>query len=417
MNRWMLFAAAMALGVGPASVWAQESQEERIAELERKVELLTEERQKDVFGEIYLPPAESIHGLSPAASKVYRKEQGLSIGGYGEALYQNFDGDSTDEFDFLRAILYVGYKFSDQWVLNTEFEFEHASTSEEGSVSVEFAYIDYLAREELNLRAGLLLIPMGLISELHEPTTFLSARRPDIETRIIPSTWRENGVGIFGDIGDFSYKAYAVTSLEGEEFSSSGLRGGRQKGSEAKADDFSGILRLDWKPADGLLIGGSGYYGDQGQDLDLDITTTILEGHIDWRYRGFQFRSVVVKAEVDDAAALSRLNAEEGALDSEISAVGEDMFGWYVEAGYNILNEVDSGETQVIPFIRYEAYDTQDSVPAGFAESGENDVEVITVGVNYKPLDEIVFKADYQFYDNEAGTGEDQLNLAMGYVF
>lgn len=394
--------------------------EERITELERRIEVLGTELERERMGDVFLPATESRYGLGPAASKIYTKEQGLSIGGYGEALYQNFEDETPAEADFLRAILYVGHKFTDRWVLNTEFEFEHASTSEEGSVSVEFAYIDYLWDEAVNFRAGLVLIPMGFINEYHEPTTFYGARRPDIESLIIPSTWRENGVGVFGDVGDFSYKAFVVNGLQGEDFGPSGLRGGRQKGSEALAEDLAGVVRLDWSAVQGLTLGVAGYYGGSGQDLDPSVDTFIAEAHAEWRWRGLSLRGLAVQAELDDVAELNRIVAADGetpVADADIQSIGETLSGWYIEAGYNVLNEVDVGELAVIPFIRYETYNTQDDIPEGFASSGRYDVEAITFGVNIKPIDELVFKAEYQMYDRGDGSGVDQFNLGMGYIF
>ena len=393
--------------------------EDRIAALEKKVEALSRQAEQTQFSEIFIPAGESVHGLGPSASKIYNKGEGLSFGGYGEALYTNYDGDKTDVSDFLRAILYIGYKFDDHWVLNTEFEFEHASTGEEGSVSVEFAYLDYLHSDALNFRAGLLLIPVGLVNELHEPSTFLSAVRPTVENRIIPTTWRENGVGLFGSMGMMSYKAYVVNGLDGSEFSGKGLRGGRQKGSKAKTEDFAGVVRVDLAPAEGVVFGGSVYHGNSGQDLPVDATTTLVEGHFDIQKAGWSLRALAVMAEVDDAAELSRIiaadSAEDGVApaDSEISAVGEEMFGWYVELGYDVLNLFDTGEKSLTPYVRVEQFNTQEEVPAGFATTDSYDEEILTFGLNYKPLDEIVFKAEWQTFDK----ADDQFNLSMGYNF
>lgn len=417
---WRRWGCGMAAGVLLATGASAETTEERLAELERRIEVLGAELERERMGDVFLPATESRYGLGPAASKIYAKEQGLSIGGYGEALYQNYDDDTPAEADFLRAILYVGHKFNDQWVLNTEFEFEHASTSEEGSVSVEFAYLDYLWKEAVNFRAGLVLVPMGFINEYHEPTTFFGARRPDIETVIIPSTWRENGVGVFGDVGDFSYKAFVVNGLQGEDFGPNGLRGGRQKGSEALAEDLAGVVRLDWSGLPGLTLGVSGYYGGSGQDLEVPVDTLIAEAHAEWRWRGLTVRGLAVQAELDDVAALNRIRAADGdepVVDADIESVGETLSGWYVEAGYDVLNEVDRGELAVIPFVRYEQYDTQDAIPEGFRASGRYDVETVTLGLNVKPLDEIVFKAEYQMVDRADGSGVDQFNLGLGYIF
>ena len=412
------------MGVGVAAAgWtvADEATDKKIAELERKIDALSKSVEQQTFVDVFIPVGESKWGLGEAASKIYHAEHGVSIGGYGEAVYQNFDGDETDQADFLRGVLYFGYKYDEKWVFNSEIEFEHASTSEGGSASVEFAWLDYLWRPELNFRAGLLLVPVGLVNELHEPVAFLGARRPDIENRIIPTTWRENGVGVFGESGPVSYKAYLVNGLKGEGFGPKGLRGGRQKGSEALAEDLAGVLRVDVEPTTGLSIGGSMYYGDSGQDLDIGLTTEIYEAHVDYRWKGLSFRALGVVAQLDDVAELNRILAggDDGMTpaDNEIDSVGEVLEGWYAEIGFDVLSASDSGEKALTPFVRYEQYDTQVDIPAGFSSSEKYDVEVLTVGLSFQPIDEIVFKADYQMYDDAVDANPDQFNLGMGYVF
>jgi len=395
-----------------------------MAEVERQIEILAAEIEKLKIGEAAAEADRSDYGMGPAASKIYRTPSGLSIGGYGEAIYESFsssrdDGSpsgETDEFDFLRAIVYFGYKFNDRWLFNSEIEFEHASTGESGSVSVEFAYLDYLHRPELNLRFGMVLVPMGFLNELHEPTTFLSARRPDVERVIIPSTWRENGVGIFGDVGPWSYRTYVINGLDGSGFSSSGLRGGRQKGSRAKADDFAWVGRLDYTGTPGLLAGVSAYVGDSGQDLsdgqNIGVGTSILEAHLEWKWRGFQVRALGARAELDDVA---RLNDALGFSGS--SSVGEELEGYYLELGYDLYSRRAAGEQALIPYLRYETFDTQSQVPTGFARNPARDVESWTYGIAYRPIDRLIFKFDYLDYENGADTGIDQFNVALGYVF
>jgi len=415
-----IFLSVFASFVVGSVAWAA-SDSDRIAELERKVEALTRQDEKSQFSEIFIPAGESVHGLGPSASKIYLKDGGLSFGGYGEALYQNFDGDKVDQADFLRAILYVGYKFDDQWVLNTEFEFEHASTGEDGSVSVEFATLDYLHTPALNFRAGLVLVPVGIVNKLHEPTVFLSARRPDVESRIIPTTWRENGIGIFGELADgiVHYKAYLVNGMDGSEFSAKGLRGGRQKGSKSKAEDFAGVLRLDVSPVESLTVGGSLYHGNSGQDVGVDAETTLAQGHLIFVKGGLDLRMLYVEATVDDVAELNRIiatsEAEDGLtpMDSDISSIGERLVGGYVQVGYNVLHGIRTDGLSLTPYVRWEKFNTQDSVPSGFATSASTDEDVLTYGLNVKPRDGIVFKAEFQAYSEAA----DQWNLAMGYNF
>jgi hypothetical protein len=139
--------------------------------------------------------------------------------------------DGNDTVDTQRVVLYFGYKFTDRIIFNSEIEFEHASTGvnvqgDQGEVSVEFALLDFLLLQEINLRGGLLLAPFGIINEVHEPTTFFGVFRPLTERFVIPTTWRENGIGIFGDFdlskaGNLSYKAYLMNSFNAEFTASS----------------------------------------------------------------------------------------------------------------------------------------------------------------------------------------------------
>jgi len=396
------------------------------AELERRIDLLAAELEKLRLGEAAVVADTGQYGLGPAASKVYRKEKGVSIGGYGEMLYQGFDdrrddgsaSGRTDQLDFLRAVLYVGYKFDDKWLFNSEIEWEHAADDKAGEVAVEFAYLDRLIRPEINARAGLLLLPMGFLNELHEPTVYLGARRPGVETQIIPSTWRENGLGLFGELGPVAYKSYLVNGLDASGFTAAGLRGGRQKGSQAKAEDLAWVSRLDWNLAPGLLLGGSWYWGDSGQGrkdaagATLGVETRILEGHVEWKWRGLQLRALAAEAELDDVAALDQSLGLSGR-----AGVGEKMRGGYIEAGFDLLSLGGGSRQELIPYVRLEQLDTQARVPAGYQSNPANDQKIRTYGFAWKPLPQIVLKADYQDLSNRAGTGVDQFNLLLGFVY
>ena len=166
------------------------AREDRIADLEAKLEVLAEElaRVRTQVAVPEEPELEGLYGFGPAASKIYGVERGLSIGGYGEGIYTNFVGDESssdlDRADFLRLVLYFGYKFTDKIVFNSEIEFEHATTSNvgngagSGSASVELATLDFFYKPWLNFRAGLQLVPVGFVNELHEPPFFYGVKRP-----------------------------------------------------------------------------------------------------------------------------------------------------------------------------------------------------------------------------------------------
>jgi hypothetical protein len=409
----------------PTADTPQAGIEQRLNEVERRQEIQAEEIERLDLGAAVVAPTEGVYGLGDAASKVYQVEQGLSIGGYGEMLYESIDSSRDDgapsgvrdRIDFLRAILYTGYKFNDEWVFNSELEFEHASTGSGGEVSVEFAYLDRLIQPGVNARVGMVLVPMGLINELHEPTLFLGAKRPDVERVIIPTTWRENGLGLFGEAGPFNYRTYLVNGLRADGFSAAGLRSGRQKGAQALAEDFGWVGRLDYTATPGLLAGVSVYSGDSGQGLrdasrsEIEASTTIWEGHVDWEWRGFEARALYTQSSIDDVA---RLNQALGLTGSR--SIGESLEGGYVEIGYDLFARRDSARS-LIPYARWEAFDTQAEVPAGFSRDPARDVESLTLGIAAQPFDQVIFKFDHQDYDNEAGTGIDQWNLAVGYLF
>jgi hypothetical protein len=385
--------------------------------------------------EVVAQADESSLGFGPAASKVYRVQQGVSVGGYGELLYENAaterqDGTISgraDQLDFLRGIVYVGYKFNNRILFNSEIEVEHSTTGQAGSVSLEFAYLDYRLADEFGIRAGLLLAPMGFINELHEPPTFLGTERPETERQIIPSTWRENGIGIFGEAGGLAYRAYLLAGLDAigggaskaAGFSASGLRGGRQKGSKSSAEDFAGVVRLDYVGTPGLRVGGSAYLGESGQGASspsspaerLGARTVIAEGHLEYRAYGFDVRGLLAVATVDDAAELNVARGLSGA-----ESIGERLLGWYVGAGYDVLRSART-EHQLIPYVRYETLNTQDKVPAGYAADPANDREIISIGAVWKPISTVVFKGDFQIHRDGALTGVNQINATVGYLF
>jgi hypothetical protein len=400
-------------------------------ELARRIDALSRELEARKLGEVAdpAPPAgsEGKWGLGPAASKVYGKTSGLSIGGYGESLYQNFDATredgrpsgKTNEWDYLRAVLYVGWKFDRTFVLNSEIEYEHSSTGKGGEVSVEFATLDALLRDEVNLRAGLVLVPMGLVNEMHEPPTYLGARRTDTETRIIPTTWRANGVGAFGAAGPLAYKLYVTESLDATSYSAAnGLRSGRQNGARATADNLAVTGRVDLVSVPGLLLGASFFTGDSGKDLSTSgqsfgARTTAWDLHADLKLGGLALRGMYARVSVDDVALL---NAALGLTGNR--SVGEEMEGYYLSAGYEVLSKLAPGTSMALtPFVRYERTDTQKEVPAGWTRNGENDRKAWTVGLDFKPIPAIAVKLDWQDYTNAAGTGVPQWNAALSYLF
>jgi hypothetical protein len=400
--------------------------DERIAELERRIDLLAGEIERlRTGGAVEEATLQGTKGLGPAASNVYRKERGVAIGGYGEALYTNYaerredatPSNQTDQFDFLRAVFYVGYKFSDSILFNSEIEIEHASTGQDGEVSVEFAYLEFQERPEIGLRAGMLLLPVGFLNELHEPPIFHGAKRPEVERVLIPTTWRENGAGLFGEAGAFEYRAYAVVGLLSEGFSASGIRGGRQKGARSLAHDFALTGRLDYAGVPGLLVGASFYTGDSGQGAEVEGQriggrVSLFDLHGQYQYRGLQLRGLLTRSSIGDVARINQRNELVGD-----ASVGELQGGWYVEAAFDVMTLAPQSRWRIAPYLRYERLDTQKEVPAGWTPSGGYDQEVLTAGIEIKPIHEVVLKLDHQWLKNQARIGVNRLNVALGYLF
>lgn len=411
--------ALTALAWSATPLMGQDADSARIAQLERQIEVITRELERITLGEDVVQADSSVQGLGPAASRVYRIDQGVSIGGYGEVLYERFAAETQagtpsgalDQFDALRAILYVGYKFDDRLLLNTEIEIEHAD-----EIFLEFAYLEYKLTDYLGSRGGLLLAPLGLVNELHEPPTFLGTERSVTESRIIPTTWRENGVGLFGGTDVFAWRAYLMNSLDAAGFSAQGLRGGRQKGSKALAEDFGVAARADYVGTPGLIVGASAYTGDtaQGQQLEgkeIGGRVLIWDVHADLEIRGWDLRTLIAGARVDQAGELNQLNGL-----TESDGIGTAMLGWYMEAGYDVLRTVGTRH-QLTPYIRHERVNTQRKVASGYAADPANDLTVTSLGIAWKPLPQVVTKVGYQIHANAADTGVNQMNVQIGWLF
>jgi hypothetical protein len=450
---WLFVALVIFGAAGPVAADAIDdatatAQEDRIAELERTVAILADELER-TRRELAVPddqPLSSKYGLAPAASKVYGLDRGLSIGGYGEGYYRSYVGDkgsAKNRADMLRMVLYAGYKFTDNILFNAEIEFEHATTgstesSDGGSVSVEFAYLDFLLRDWANIRAGLVLVPMGFVNEIHEPVYYFGVNRPEIERQIIPSTWRENGVGVLGTLFEqVDYQAFVINGFNAEGFDSGGLRGGRQKGNRALAEHLAFVARLDWTPIQQLVVGGSVYHGNSGQNQNVGVTgafpsytveipdtpTTIWEIHAQYEDHGLHIRSLFTMADLGDTGDLTAALAPVGlgGGTGELAAgesIGGEMLGVYGEIAYDVMPLLFPGsERSLEPFFRYSYYDTQRDVPSGFSRDKSKEIEIYTLGFSFQPIPRVVIKADYRNRVAKKGGLPDEFNLGVGFVF
>lgn len=467
-KKYVLVAVAVALAVPPRPAPASdvddriELLEKQLKEMKGELEQLRKERKEEekrdveqerqtgviaetidaLKDQLTIPEEielESKYGMAPAASKVYGVNRGLSIGGYGEALFTapvKDKGDASDVADFLRFVLYTGYKFNDWIVLNTEIEFEHATTnstlsSSGGEVALEFAYLDFFFYDWMNARAGLLLAPMGIINEVHEPVSYYGVNRPELDQRIIPTTWREMGAGLFGDITeDLEYRMYAYVGFNARGFDAAGLRGGRQQGNRSRADDWAFVGRVDYQPLQSLIMGTSVYTGNSGQDQVIEdvpipqTPTTIWEGHGQWTAWGFSARTVFAMAFLEDARSLTEALRRTGDIGEDDTIAGQ-MIGAYVELAYDVLPWIlPETDQSISPYFRYEYVNTQWKTPMGPATVGGNfgpnnffQDRIWTLGLDYKPIPQVVLKLDYRDFNPVSGTKPSSVNLGLGFVF
>ncbi|MBI9066984.1 MAG: hypothetical protein JEZ09_06805 [Salinivirgaceae bacterium] len=365
---------------------------------------------------------------SNIATKLMNSDSRLTIGGYGEVHYNqslNSDVKNLGKLDVHRMVMLFGYKFNERTKFVTELEFEHVK-----EVYVEQAFLDYRINSFLNLRAGLMLVPMGIVNEYHEPTTFFGVERPLIDGAIAPTTWREIGIGLTGNIASasFKYQAYVMNGFNGYTLDdggkfkgSNGLRSGRQKGAESYMSSPTIAARAEYYGIRGLNIGASGYFGKSqselfgGIDMANDSLVAIADSSviniamlgIDARYtfeglyvRGqFYLTKLGNTDQYNTFTAKIKTDAVTGVKTNE--GLGNTMIGYYAEVGYNVL-KTTSYKSELIPFIRYSNYNMHASVENGFSKNKAYNINAITAGIGWKMARGAMFKADMQFYKNEA---------------
>lgn len=376
---------------------------------------------------------QALYGLKDAR---LARADSTSIGGYGE-LHYSLDrltgpGESEATIDLHRLVIFVAHRFSESVRFYTEVEVEHAITGEgaSGEVDVEQAYVDWLlAGNALGLRAGMVVLPMGIINQWHEPPIFHGVERPSVDRVIIPSTWHEGGIGVFGEpVEGLRYELYVVGGLDPTGFSADqGLRGGRQAVSQAHADGLALSARVEVEPVLGLVAGISGYGGPAGPNADLfdaagkplDLTVPVIGGAADvrGRFAGFEARAVIALFGIGDTAQLRDAYDGDGkALDLD---VGSRIWGAYGEVAYDVLHSFKLEHT-LLPFVRVERYDTLAGV-SGRAETAADDAYGITelvAGVTYKPLPQVAFKADFGLASPDGPTeSSGRLELGLGLMF
>lgn len=340
--------------------------------------------------------------------------EGVSIGGYAQIDYNEPDGSAPGKLDVHRMIMFLGYKFNEKVSFMSEIEYEHVS-----ELYVEQAYLKYKANENFNVLAGLMLVPMGIINEFHEPTTFYGVERPNVDNYIVPTTWREIGVGFSGKIDNASlkYQAYlfngfkSYTSGAGILRGSDGFRKGRQKGAESVVNSPNLSAKLDYYGITGLRLGLSGYFGKTQTDNTAIEGSTIGISMIGldarYKYNNLELRGQYIHTNLSDTEDYNLLTGKD---------LGSEMYGFYGEVAYSFDLK---GVEKLTPFLRYEKHNTQAETEGILVANDAFDRDEIIFGLNYKVANGAAFKIDYQLMNN-AVAGSDtakQFNAGVAVSF
>lgn len=399
--------AAALLACSAAPAWADMSMEERFKAAESRLNALENEnralkdqvKQTDQKIEATGTQIEKIAGSGGSANAAWAEK--TSFGGYGEMHMNKLEnkkpgGADTDDIDFHRFVLFMGHQFNDNVRFFSELEVEHAlvTATGPGEVELEQAYLDFTVNDSLSAKAGLFLVPVGIINETHEPPTFYGVERNPVEGNIIPATWWEGGAGVTARLGSgFTLDGAVTSGLSTTAAKNYKPRDGRQKVAKAKAVDAAYTARLKWTGIPGVELAGTvQYQSDITQSQDAAAgAATLYEAH-----------AVVNKG----AFGLRALYAGWHLEGSGPQAVGADkQNGWYVEPSWKLSEQWGV-------FARHSRWDNA----AGNATDSE--FNQTDVGVNFWPHPDVVVKLDYQ--DQKVPTGQNELdgfNVGVGYQF
>lgn len=362
--------------------------------------------------------APAAHAQQPAPAEASAPVTG-PLSGYMDFHFNKADHDDG-RLDFHRFVLLMTHSFSPRIRFVGELELEHAfveGLEEAGELELEQAYVDFLLDRRLNVRAGMLLVPVGIINERHEPPVYNGVERPYVDTVIVPTTWFEAGAGIHGVLGRaFRYRAYIIAPLNSLEFSAEdGVRGGRQKGSDANVRNIAYTGRLEYLGTRGLTLGVSFYTGESGFETPrLDTGVGLIEVDARYRRRRLELRGQFAHVGLRDAA---RLNDSVARLTGVSPNIAKTLRGFYGEAGYRVWNA--GAPRDMVAFVRYENFDTQFRMPDGFLPLKEFDRDAIITGITYYPDPDVAVKFDYTWLRNQSGLFPSRhiLNLGLGWWF
>lgn len=363
-----------------------------------------------------------IFGLAtPAVAQTGSPDSGPTTGpisGYMEFHLNNPEAaDAT--LDLHRFVLIFNHSFTPRIRFVGEVEIAHAfveGLEEAGELEVEQAYVDFLVKRAFNLRAGILLVPIGIINERHEPPVFQGVERPFVDTFIIPTTWFEGGAGVHGEIGrGFRYRAYVMAPLNALEFSADeGLRDSSQKGSQSNVRHAAFAARAEYITAARLTIGASMWRGQSNFPLPrVDATVGVAEADVRFKRDRLELRGEYAHVSIADAGLLNRSIQQ---LTGVSPNIAQAMRGFYGEASYRVWAAGPARD--LVAFVRHENFDTQYRMPAGFLPLKEFDRSAWVTGATYYPDPDVAVKVDYVWQKNQSSfRSPNSFNVGLGWWF
>lgn len=335
-----------------------------------------------------------------------RSNQATVLSGYGQVKVQYDLRYKTGEANLTRNVLFLGHKFSNRVYFFSEMELENAGVSSAGSfrgeLSMEQLFLKFNINRDVYLTAGLFIPRIGIINENHLPTTFNGNDRPFVETFLLPATWRELGIGVYGNvrrIPGLNYSFAILNGLNSAGFNNgTGIADGRFEGSQASASNIAvtGAVLYYYR---NLRLQASGYFGGtaglvkrvadslQLRSGPFGTPVGLVEANIQYHNNGVSLKALAVSAHIPDAMRVNRAYANNTPL---------SMLGAYAEAGYNFLKIWSDGNTKNLTlFVRYEWMDLNHRLPSNGIENGTLRKSFVVTGITFQPIQGVVVKLDY----------------------
>ncbi len=336
---------------------------------------------------------EQLNTLADQVDNNSRSASNTQVGGYGEMHYNNVETSTgrNKQIDFERFILFVDHQFSDsiRFISETEIEHSIAGEGQNGEIEIEQAYIQMDLNDSTQLNAGLFMLPVGIINESHEPNIFYGVERNPVEQYIVPATWWEGGTMLSGNFASGISYDLAVHSGLAVDPAQVNIRGGRQKVSEAKANNWAMTGRVRYTGIAGLELSGTLQLQDDITQNSSDNVggATLLETHVVWNSGPTTVKALYARWNIDGSAA---------------KALSKDVQdGGYVEAAYKL--NANHGV-----FARHNVWDN--------GGAGNTKKTQSNIGYSYWPHEDVVFKADYQTQESN-NVKYNGFNLGVGYQF